>query len=228
MEVPSSWHEVSVDQFIKLGQAKEPLEQYAILLGVSVDELRETDLTSFDLAREVISNFIDTEVESPVVESFEFEEVTYIVPKNLELTSVGPYHDWLEIINKVENPNEFIPGSLAFFCRPEGEPYSKKLAAEREKIFHRLPITVAYGIAAFFLKRREEYERSISLISQTMTAPTWKQKSLISIYRVMDFTERLFIYPAETFLKWIWYGISGWVMFISSYATARMSRKPVK
>lgn len=228
MKIPCSWDEISVDQFIRLGQAKEPLEQYAIILGISVDELSEMDLTSFDLARDVISNFIDTEVESPVVESFKFEGVEYAVPQNLELTNVGIYHDWLEIINKVENPNDFIPGSLAFFCRPEGEKYSKKLAKEREVIFHRLPITVAYGIAAFFLKRREEYERSINSMSQMMMAPTWRQKSLINTYRVMDFMERLFIWPAETFLRWIWYGISGWVMFISSYATARMNRKQVK
>lgn len=193
-QVPSSWDEVTVQQYqdiLSLPESSDPFELYAILLGLTVDEIRNLDVHAFELALGILENFIDVPVEQcckPLSE-FEFEGVTYKVPDNLEFEKVGLYSDWTDLLSK-HNLVDIIPATLAMLCREDGKEYLRKEAAEREKIFHKLPITTAYGVATFFLQKKDEYEKSMLHLWHLMALPTWRQRWSIRGYRLLDYTQR--------------------------------------
>lgn len=197
-KVPASWDEVSVQQYLSLLTADQG-QILQILCGVTEEELNNTERVTVELAMEIIANFYDTPIPKEVHKTFTFKGQTYEIPQNLEFEKWGVYTDWLKISQKADKPDEFIPGTLAFLCRPKGEKYDRLKTIEREELFHELPITVAYGIAAFFLQKQTELEKSIT---QILTKRTPKQRLLISIYRALDIMGRLTTSLKRTFLKW--------------------------
>lgn len=216
--VPTQWDEVTVDQYARthdiLKRPNTSKSQVLISVLTALTGIREIDLKSMTLPQfEAVHNhckfFFDVKLPDPVpVDRFEFEGDLYMVPSDIGRATFGEFVDLdSELEEHRENMWHAIPGAIATYCRKAGEAYdneySENVFPARRDLFRKLPITVAEGLAAFFLTRELAYKGSTIQFSALRVEIVRRVQHLESSYKTMGGVQRLLHFPRTMFLRWI-------------------------
>ena len=154
-EIPSGWHEVTLEQFIKISKDLDYLEMFSVLSGIDLETVRQCEPKEVAYIVDQLQDLYnpkDLENLTDHVEEFELDGVTYKVNPNLINEKAGQWWDMKKLeADAQENPIEFVPMLISMLARPEGEEYDYAKAKEREKLFLKLDVLTAFKIRTFFL-----------------------------------------------------------------------------
>lgn len=154
-EIPSGWHEVTLEQFIKISKDLDYLEMFSVLSAIELETIKQCKPEEVAYIVDQLQDLYnpkDLENLTDHVEEFELEGVTYKVNPNLINEKAGQWWDMKKLeADAQDNPIEFIPMLVSMLSRPEGEEYDYAKAKEREKLFLKLDVLTAFKIRTFFL-----------------------------------------------------------------------------
>lgn len=155
IELPKSWSDVSIGQFIELAKAKEncedeidmTVELLSIMSGVGRNEIAKLSLTDITKLTNALQ-FLHTPLPDKIEQRVKVNGVDYYADLNVQKMSAGQYIDlkhWTKGTNVIENLHDI----MAVFYIPVGKKYGEKDGIADE-FYKDMPITLAYPIALFF------------------------------------------------------------------------------
>ena len=195
-KIPAGWHEVSLGQYLEIIEiAKsnliDDLTKNVNILSILTDtpEARIEEMPATDFVRAVKQIAWVNEQPKPVErmpEIVDFDGVSYLV--NLQIGKMEAWQ-WLDVMNFNQgDASENMHKIIARFCWPAkkqktvlGHRFVKDTACELEDveqhIRERMPVPIALGLFAFFLKTLQLTLNSILMtLSNQMSRVTWRAK----------------------------------------------------
>jgi len=191
-EIPSGWHEVTLEQFIEISKDLDYLEMFSVLSGVELETIkkcRPEEVAYIVEQLESLYNPKELESLSDIVEEFTLNGITYKVNPNLINDTVGQWWDIKKIeVAMKDEPIKFIPKLIAMIARPEGEEYDYSKVEDRAKEFLQLDVLTAFKVRTFFLSNQLVY----LINSNRYLKKSIKVKKLLQV--LMRFLESLVRY----------------------------------
>lgn len=169
LNIPSSWHEVSIKNFTRLMtlSGKNPYEDtliiISILSGEDVDSIRKLPATWFE-SYKIAEKLAFLQKDPPQVmplDKFEINGNKYNVALNPSKWTAAQYLDYNAVLN--ESGSNKIARLIACFSVPEGKKYGEDYDFDHvvNEIFEYMPITIALGYSSFFHLQLKSFTKAI-------------------------------------------------------------------
>ena len=185
-ELPLSWNNISIDEYIQLQDAvldnEEELEQEDIILR-EIQILYHEDPITLDLIKfkkyvESLRFMAQPIPKMKIKDSYNLGGNIYYLHKKLEQFKVGQYIDYQRIM-QTEKGVEAYPDFIALFLTPDedgvyGDGYDVSEVINAVKQY--MSIADATSIAGFFLRQSKIYTALSLLYSQWKTRKTIKNR----------------------------------------------------
>jgi len=184
--MPSSWHEVSLTQYLaltKIDESYTPLKRLvytiSILGDVPLDQLYEVN---FEMLTKIDLSFIN-KMDKTLQKIIEIEGTKYGVVKDLKSLSLGEYVD---IDTYIQEPIENLHKICSIMCRPivseDGdlyiiEKYNPETMDLRSKLFlEKMNIADLFAISNLFLTGVSSYTEHMNHSLSQLQKKTKKMK----------------------------------------------------
>ena len=165
--VPERWDDVTLGMYLDAAAA---MKQYHVLprraVGASIaalcgfDESRimALQIEQVEELTQALQFYFETSPEPVFVGEFTIDGTVFKVPTTITSATFGEFIDMdTEIMNHKDDLKAAVPGILAVYCRPDGEPYAmatqdamEARQRQRQDMMRKLPMPTAEGLAAFF------------------------------------------------------------------------------
>ena len=210
-EVPESWDEVTLDQFVeayaevkKEDQTGRDKMRFVLdLFGVTYKEFCRMDTDDQIALMETTRFALETLPEDGEENGFEFEGKRYQVPANWGEVSVAEWID-LDHYLKTLGPIRGIPFFLAIYFRPvDRTEYDSDEAEALAEKFKGMPVPAAWRAANFFTRRAQSLLRmSIACSKVVEVAERETERARLSVKNGagLGFFAR---WRARILLRWI-------------------------
>lgn len=189
MKIAKNWNEIHIGQFQQINLALKNYPDNAItqavwMLAALTDKTRE-ELLAMDFAQEFkpLMKQLDwvntTPLPTQLPKQFELEGQKFNLVYDMKQRTTGQFVDLAHLASEPENIIPNLHQILAVLCIPQGQKDHAIGFEQRAKLFQqKLPITIAYPIATFFLKLWLDSLPHILtyLEKQTNPKPTWKTR----------------------------------------------------
>lgn len=150
INVPTSWDDVTLEQFMQLMDKKDVREVISILTGKDINYV---NLLPADFVESIISRlvFLQKEPEYEAKNEIIIDNEKYFI-NVLEKLKFGEYVD---VNSVIQSDNKNYAAFLGILCRKEGEEYNDEFIAnvfdKRMEMYNKQPITKILPVVAFFL-----------------------------------------------------------------------------
>lgn len=166
IEVPDNWRDIMLGKYERISgiqpqTARERASLVAEICDMPVETLLDWPAEIFNRIVDITA-FLYTDMDAAPSPSMEIDGVKYVVPIGDKLT-LGAWVDADEI---QKNGQNVLSGVLAIVCRPVGEAYDCNNNEARQKLFAAQPVSRVLPVLAFFLQRKNAYERRIKVFSR--------------------------------------------------------------
>ncbi len=166
VEVPDDWDEITLGKYERISgmrtqTARERAALIAEVCDVTVEVLLDWPAEIFNRIVEITGFLYRDPGGVEPSASIEIEGVKYVVPVGDKLT-LGAWVDADEVQKEGRN---VLSGILAITCRPVGERYDSANNEARQLLFAGLPVDRVMPVLAFFLQRKNAFERRIEAFS---------------------------------------------------------------
>lgn len=165
LEVPTSWSDIELGEYEKwfMCEPKEQMEYVEFVANICKIEpqtLLESPTQVFNIMVEALS-FISNQDFEPV-NYIKIDGEKYFVSFSDDLTLA----EWVDVEGVLESESESkVSEILAILCRPAGEKYDTTVADRRKDVFRSLPCDKVLPLIAFFLHKKRQSEKILSLCS---------------------------------------------------------------
>lgn len=165
LEIPTGWNEIKLADYERwfMTEPKDQMEYVQFVSGIcgtDADILLNAPTQVFNIIVEAIS-FIANQDFQPV-NYIEIEGEKHFVSFSDDLTLA----EWVDVEATLESESQSkISEILAILCRPVGEKYNTKTAEKRKEVFRQLTCDKVLPLIAFFLFKKRQSEKILSLCS---------------------------------------------------------------
>tara|TARA_R100000951_G_scaffold66916_1_gene56490 strand:+ start:929 stop:1705 length:777 start_codon:yes stop_codon:yes gene_type:complete len=191
IELPSSWSEVTVEQFAALQNVlkHEDLQQYeknvaiiSIMSGWSESDARKVSLKSYTKIMKSLA-FLSSEVEGKLQKYMMVNGTKYRIESDVEQLTGGQYITLMHLMNDQEKVMENMAEILALFCIPSTKKWfgwkdgiydsDKHMAVAAE--MKDAKMDVVYPLSAFFFESYKSFASSMQVYSAMMAKRKLKE-----------------------------------------------------
>ncbi len=215
IQIPSSYSELTVDQFIRMrDHGKSPVDVLSILTGKEREFWAEqVDRAQVDAVLDLVQWIHSVPDTSKYLrpDKIEIEGNRYSLPEGLGLHTVDQQYCFEELLQerKTETDIDLVVPGLAIYFQPliDERKFDRDRLPAIEAMIKKVIIAEAFPTFAFFLKKYFEYLKEKANHLHTNQAKTSKglelidSKSLVSSERLNPF-RRVCAYLLSEFLKW--------------------------
>jgi hypothetical protein len=157
VELPASWKDVTIKQFIELAKVKAKSEDeidmtveiISVMSGLERQKIAQLGLSDLKKLFTALT-FLDSPIPDQCQQRIKVKGVVYYSDFTIENFTAGQYIDLKHFI-KGDDVIANIHNILAIFFLPVGKKYNEKPHAEvAEDFLNEVSISVAYPVALFF------------------------------------------------------------------------------
>lgn len=180
-----AFKEISVKQFrdiTNLPKKSTDIELVAKLASIPMKVLKTVNRDEFAYFVQQIPSYLteygDLKKAKKYLKEFEFNKITYTVPKDIGKCTVAQWFDFNQFLSdNADNKDEFIlyPRIVAIYCQQKGKDtkdYNGPEAIKVAESFDDMPFVTAFKIVGFFLRTDKQFSNSLNLYFQRKMTKT--------------------------------------------------------
>lgn len=146
------WQEAIALKDIRLDGFEASVELLKTLSDLTIKDIHALTLVEFNNYSSRL-NFLNTECDSKLVDSFTIQGQKFDVNWRLESRTAGQFIDLTSLTKDPELINQNLHYILSVLCLPKGEAYTTETFEERAKLFkEHLTMDIALPMSVFFYK----------------------------------------------------------------------------
>jgi hypothetical protein len=212
VSIPESWHEVTVEQAMKMLVCEDESEMVAVFINLPTHQVRlSKDLVSYFAIKNTISKFIQEKLPVSKPTKFVFNKEVVQLPSDLGEATIGQYEDLKMLCNEYFKGEQitdlnyslsFYVKMVAIYLQPvvDKSSYDYKRAEQLESDLYNCSVVEVAEWGTFFIQKFTELSNGIlngvlqSDILQKKNRPGFR-----IFQKCLDFSSRYFQSLMETF-----------------------------